>query len=496
MKKAVIFVLVLGLLGAGGYGAYHYFYENREADSERVSSTSEDAVYVDLVSRITGYGSGNGLIERYGGEVKPQATLEIKLESERKVKECYVKEGDEVKEGQRLFTYDTQEDEDNLAQAEIELERLEGEIEVSEKQIAQYEKDKKNASSEDQIAITTSIMELQTSIKKSEYEIKTKKLEMERKRESIANATVNAEMAGIIQSINDPDQWSSYSYSYGSESSAYITILQAGDYRVKGTVNEQAINLGQIYQGMPVVVHSRVDADKKWYGTVSEVNTDDKEENQNTMYYSSSSNGSSSNYAFYVELESCEDMILGQHVYIEQDIGQDEEKDGLWLEEYYLILEGDQAYVWLANTSNVIEKHEVTLGEYDEETMKYEITDGLDAEDYIAYPMDTVAEGAPVIYNDFSSATPDMMGGEDMMYDNGSVGGEDMMYDDGFAEDEEMIDGAGYMDDGGMIDGAGYMDDGGMMDGMGYSDDGGTIEDMEDFYDAGNDVPEEGLVED
>jgi len=115
------------------------------------------------------------------------------------------------------------------------------------------------------------------------------------------------------------------------------------------------------------------------------------------------SESSSSSYAFYVELDHSEGLILGQHVYLEPDLGQEEEKTGLWLEDYYVIQENDKAYVWMANTANVIEKHEITLGEYDEELMKYEVTDGLDAEDYIAYPMDTIQEGDPVIYNDYMS---------------------------------------------------------------------------------------------
>ena len=50
MKKAVIAFLVIGIVGAGGYGVYHHFFENTA--QERVSSTSEDAVYVDRKSVV------------------------------------------------------------------------------------------------------------------------------------------------------------------------------------------------------------------------------------------------------------------------------------------------------------------------------------------------------------------------------------------------------------------------------------------------------------
>ena len=404
MKKALVIILILGLLGAGGYGVYHYFFENK-GGTERVSSDAENAVYVDKISAITGFGSGNGLVNRFGGEVEPQATLEVKLENDRTVKECFVKEGDEVEEGQRLFVYDTQEDEDKLAQAEIDIEKAEGDIEVAEKSIESYEKDKKNATnSDDQLMATTSILSAQNDIKKSEYEIKSKKLEMEKLRESIANATVTAEMAGIVQKISDTGNTDTYSYGYGGASeNIYITILAAGDFRIKGKVNEQ--NIKYIAPGDEMLVHSRVDSTQTWKGVITEINTDSKmEEDTNNFYYSGmSSDSGSSNYAFYVELENSEGLILGQHVYMEPDVGQDDKKDGLWLEDYYITLEEDKAYVWMANSSNVIEKHEITLGEYDEELMKYEVTDGLGAEDYIAYPTEQVTEGAPVIYNDFAS---------------------------------------------------------------------------------------------
>lgn len=398
MKKALITVSILGLLGAGGYGAYHYFFAGT-GEEGRVSSTSEDAVYVNLVSQIAGISSGTGLFDRFGGEVEPQATLEVKLESDRTVAECFVKEGDEVKVGQKLFEYDTQEEEDKLAQAEIEIDRCKAEIEITKEEIAQYKKELNRASEDEKSMYTTQILTAENSIKRTEYEIKTQELEIERMKETISNSVVTAEMAGIIQKISEPEDNSYSYYSYSENDSAYITILALGDYRIKGSVNEQ--NLNQVYVGMPVIVYSRVDENLTWNGTISEVNTDKAEEDEESGYYYYGNSSATSSYAFYVELETSEGLLLGQHVYMEENAGQNDQKDGLWLEEYYIIQEDDQAYVWMANTSNVLEKHEITLGEYDEELQKYEITEGLDLEDYIAYPSETMEAGVPVIYNDY-----------------------------------------------------------------------------------------------
>lgn len=85
------------------------------------SSDSGDLVYVDSVTSIMGLGSGTGQLNRFAGVVEPQKTVTIKQSSDKKVKECYVKEGDEVKKGQKLFIYDTSEAEENLSSKEIEM---------------------------------------------------------------------------------------------------------------------------------------------------------------------------------------------------------------------------------------------------------------------------------------------------------------------------------------------------------------------------------------
>lgn len=440
MKKVLVAILVLGVIGAGGYGVYHHFFADTSESQGRVSSTSEDAVYVDLVADITGYGTSSGVVERFGGEVEAQATLEVKLDNDRTVDECYVKEGDEVEEGQRLFRYDTQEDEDKLEQNKIDIEKAEGSIEISQKTIAQLEKEKAKASADDQLSYTTQILTEQNDIKQNEYDIKTNELENAKLEEAIANATVTAEMAGIVQKISDSDS-SSNPYGSGSSENVYITILAIGDYRIKGTVNEQ--NYSLISEGMRMIVHSRVDSSLTWYGTISEIKNSSDENDSGDSYYSYSYYGDdsgSSNYTFYVDLENSDGLMLGQHVYMEEDVGQEQQREGLWLGDYYIVQDGDQSYVWLANDSNVIEKREVTLGEYDEEMFEYQILDGLTQEDYIAFPMDTITEGLPVIYNDYSVPSINTGMDGDEYYDGEEIDFDALEYNDEDLEDENWED--------------------------------------------------------
>ena len=97
-----------------------------------------------------------------------------------------------------------------------------------------------------------------------------------------------------------------------------------------------------------------------------------------------------------MDLDNTDELLLGQHVYIEPAGGQ-EEHTGLNLYGAYILDSGEEGYyVWAASDSNRIEKRPVTVGAYDEFTGAYEILGGLSGTDRIAYPDGTVQEGAPV----------------------------------------------------------------------------------------------------
>ena len=105
----------------------------------------------------------------------------------------------------------------------------------------------------------------------------------------------------------------------------------------------------------------------------------------------SSEETSSSSYPFYVELESSEGLMLGQHVFVEPDTGQGE-REGIWLDEAFIMdIDGDP-YVLAENSKGKLKKRPVKLGDYDEEMMQDEITSGLNKKDRIAIPQESEEE--------------------------------------------------------------------------------------------------------
>ena len=250
---------------------------------------------------------------------------------------------------------------------------------------------------------------------------------MEQLKKTINNSIVTSEIDGVVKTINTD---SSSVDAYTGEPDPLITILATGDYRVKGTVNEQ--NIQSLMLGSRVIVHSRVNENQIWRGTLDSIDMEAASSNQTDMYASNQpGNTNSSTYPFYVVLDDDEGLMLGQHVYIEMDTGQMEAKSGLWLPSYYIVQEeGSTPYVWAANEKEKLEKRELTIGEHDEEMDQYEILDGLTSGDYITYPSQGLEEGMPITHN-FDEATFGMdNSGDDLNLDDPDMVNE--MYDDNF----------------------------------------------------------------
>ncbi len=418
--------------------------------------------------------------DQYPGVVEPKATVSVDKDPNKTVAECSVEVGDVVQAGDLLFTYDSDALQLTLSTAELEVQQLENSITSYDNQIDDLERERRNASSDDRLEYTLQIQEAELNRSEAEYNLRQKQAELDRLRESMDETEVYAEVSGIVQSINDQDDSSTQIYYGGTglgESGAYITIMETGTYRIKGTVTEEAV--GSLYQGMEVTAISRLDGNQTWHGVIESVNTSTTEEDSNTYIDYGTNAESSSRYAFYVTLDSSDGLLIGQHVYLRAG-GSAETESGIRLSSGYLVMDeaGETASVWAANDQDRLELRSVTLGAYDEGMDEYEITDGLTLEDYIAYPDDTLTEGMTVIRYDENSFGGAVSGGESYV-DEGYV-------DEGYV-DEGYVD-EGYVDEG-YVD-EGYVDEGYVDEdyvGEGFADED-TVAEYAAVDDAGVDT--------
>ena len=355
--------------------------------------SSGTAVYVQSVKALASMG-GIAPGDRFQGLVVSENVTEITKDADKTIAELLVKEGDDVAEGQELFSYDTDALQLTLDKQRLELEQLNATIENYESQIATLEKDRDRASANNKLQYTIEIQSAQLDLKEAEMNVKTKEAEVLASETLLENATVFAPVSGRVQSISE-----SGSDNFGNPL-PYITIQQAGSYRIKGVLGE--LQRGGIVEGNKMKIVSRTDPDTFWTGTVTLVDYESPyQDSDYDRYYGMSSDemSASSKYPFYVELDSTEGLILGQHVYMELET-EEEASAGVSISSVFFCYEEDGSpYVW-AEKRGKLEKRTVTLGEYNPMQDTYQVTEGLTEEDYIAFPDGELCqEGAPTTHD-------------------------------------------------------------------------------------------------
>ena len=348
---------------------------------------AENAVFVPSVAEL---GSLGGIApgDKFPGVVVSENITEINKDPQMVVEELFVREGDDVTEGQELFSYDTQQMQLALDKQRLELEQLEAAIENYRDQIADLEKDRNNASNK--LEYTIQIQTLEVDLKEAEINVKAKRDAVAQSEMLLENAVVVTPVDGRIQSVSENGM-----DNYGNPL-PYITIQKSGSYRVKGTLGE--LQRGAIMEGVRLEVLSRTDG-RSWTGTVSLIDYENPTQgNGNEMYYGMAADEmtSSSKYPFYVELDDTEGLILGQHVYLQLETQAEETFTGPSVGSAFIAYDEDgSTYVW-ADQNGKLEKRTVELGEYNMMNDSFVILSGIKESDYIAFPDGEVCvEGAP-----------------------------------------------------------------------------------------------------
>ena len=352
---------------------------------------SGTGVYVQSVAELSGWG-GIAPGDRFAGVVVSENVAEITKDEDKAVAELLVKPGDDVTEGQVLFTYDTAQLQLNLDKQRLELSQLEASIENYKEQIQELEDERYWAPADQKLDYTIQIQSTELDLKEAELNLDAKKKEVAQAESILENASVVSPVTGRVQAINE----NGYD-NYGNPL-PYITIQQSGSYRVKGMLGE--LQMGAIMEGTRLKILSRTDETQSWTGTVVLIDYENPSQGSGggyEMYYGVATDEmtSSSNYPFYVELDSTDGLLLGQHVYLELET-TGESFDGVCISSAFICYDEDgSTYVW-ADRRGKLEKRPVTLGEYDMMTDTFPVLSGLSEDDYIAFPdMELCKEGAP-----------------------------------------------------------------------------------------------------
>ena len=367
-KKTKIIILISACLLIVVIGIYYLF----------PKESSNGNIYVQKVSTIIG---SSYTENRYSGVVESSETVDINQDGNKSITDMYVEAGQKVSKGDKLFSYDTTEAANSIAQKKLDIEAQNNEIQAQNNTIADYKAELNKGG--DKVEIQARINDASYAIRQAQNTIKATQTEIDQLNKQIENSTVLSTIDGIIKEVNKDG---------GTDESGnqkpLVSITQTTDFRVKGSISE----MGTISEGTSVIVRSRVNEDQIYKGTVTKVETD-PQSNSNNNFNGADSSESASKYPFYVSLDNNKGLMLGQHVYIEADNGQSTKKKGIWLDASFIVSDDNgNSYVWVSERGK-LKKRKVELGKTDEETFATKIKSGLSVDDYIAWADDSYSEG-------------------------------------------------------------------------------------------------------
>ena len=245
IAKGIAAAAVICGIGAGGWMLYKHF--------GGPVSTKKEKVYVQKVSTLNTVGGANLFATKFAGVIVAQKTVDVKYDTTKTIDEILVHNDDKVKKGDKLLTYNVESIQLDIDTAKLEVERIQNEIKNNQEEIKQLEQERRNASGDAQVSYTTRILSLQSDNARSEYDIKTKNVDIAKLEKSLENAYVTAPIDGTVKDLKEPGSVDSYE----DNADVLMKIAADGDYRIKGTFNEQ--NSSEIYKDAKVFLKSRID---------------------------------------------------------------------------------------------------------------------------------------------------------------------------------------------------------------------------------------------
>ncbi|PEY33401.1 efflux transporter periplasmic adaptor subunit [Bacillus cereus] len=250
------------------------------------------------------------------GQVKPGNIESFYADPTKgKVKDIAVKEGQEVEKGAKLFSYDNEEINLQMKQAELDQKMASMRYDQGKKKIDSLKKEIKKAKDGGAGKEVTDPMEEQV----SELEMGQKTIDLEKEKGQLqaeelkkkqGELTIYSNFAGVVQKL-DKDAAQSSAQTMGGQGKSFLQIASKEPFQIQGTLTE--LQKSQIQKDQPFTVTAKANSKQKWTGKITEVS---EFPTSAEMAQAAGAEGTQnmSQYTYKASLDGQEGLSPGYHV--------------------------------------------------------------------------------------------------------------------------------------------------------------------------------------
>ncbi|MEK0224224.1 efflux RND transporter periplasmic adaptor subunit [Bacillus proteolyticus] len=326
------------------------------------------------------------------GQVKPGNIESFYADPTKgKVKDIAVKEGQEVEKGTKLFSYDNEEINLQVKQAELDQKMVDMRYDQGKKKIDSLKNEIKKAKDsgagkEVTDPMEEQVSELEMTQKTTDLEKEKGKLQKEELSKKQKELTIYSNFTGVVQKL-DKDAAQSSSQALGGQGKAFLQVASKDPFQVQGTLTE--LQKSQIQKDQMFTVTAKANNKKKWTGKITEVSEFPTSAERAQATGEGTQN--MSQYTYKASLDSQDGLSPGYHVSLQVNL---ENKTMIAVPSKSIVEKGDDAFVYIEEKGK-LHKQNVKKGATDGDWT--EIVEGAAVgQKVVKNPSDNVYDGMEV----------------------------------------------------------------------------------------------------
>ncbi|MED1512604.1 efflux RND transporter periplasmic adaptor subunit [Bacillus proteolyticus] len=326
------------------------------------------------------------------GQVKPGNIESFYADPTKgKVKDIAVKEGQEVEKGTKLFSYDNEEINLQVKQAELDQKMADMRYDQGKKKIDSLKNEIKKAKDsgagkEVTDPMEEQVSELEMAQKTTDLEKEKGKLQKEELSKKQKELTIYSNFTGVVQKL-DKDAAQSSPQALGGQGKAFLQVASKDPFQVQGTLTE--LQKSQIQKDQMFTVTAKANNKKKWTGKITEVS--EFPTSAEMAQATGEGTQNMSQYTYKASLDSQDGLSPGYHVSLQVNL---ENKTMIAVPSKSIVEKGDDAFVYIEEKGK-LHKQNVKKGATDGDWT--EIVEGAAVgQKVVKNPSDNVYDGMEV----------------------------------------------------------------------------------------------------